>query len=88
MFKLSKSFIDDIIEAIIPVYEPALAGPKISYMATKCAGCSGTCKNACKGKCTNECRGMCKMSCVGGCKVNCKTSCKGTCKGSAKGKKR
>ena len=80
MFSLSSSTINDIIEALIPAWEPALNGPQINYMATKCGGCSGTCKTGCSSGCKVSCRQSCKQGCIGGCRMGCVGSCKKTCK--------
>ena len=74
-----------IIEALIPSWEPALNGPQISYMATKCGQCSGTCKGGCHGKCKTGCLGTCKSSCRTSCKGSCRASCKGSCSSTCKG---
>ena len=72
MFSLSSSIINDIIEALIPTWEPAFNGPQITYTAAKCGGCTGSCK------------GTCNQTCKSGCK----TTCKGGCRATLKGRKR
>ena len=71
MFELSSTIIHDIIEALIPTFEPVLIGPQITYMATKCGGCTGTCKGGCR----TTCRTSCTTTCKGTCRLTCKSGC-------------
>ena len=84
MLDLSQGLIKDIIEAIVPSWEPALNGPQVSYMAAKCSSCSGTCKSSCSQSCKSGCKTGCKIgcktTCKGSCHATCKTTCRSTCK--------
>lgn len=63
MFELTKEFLANLKEVLLPEPISVPAGPGIAYAT--CAGCSGTCKNSCKGTCKGSCQGGCTRSCKG-----------------------
>ncbi len=60
MFNLDET-LKNVMKAFNRGWEPAPAGPNVSWMATCSGGCgSNACQNQCKGSCKNSCTRSCK----------------------------
>ncbi len=62
MFELTKEFLSNLKNVILPEIAVAPVGPNIQYA---CGECSGTCKHSCRGDCKGSCKGGCTRSCKG-----------------------